>query len=81
MQLCCKRVPLSPDVDFDDFARRMDGVTGADIESLCKKAALLAIAEFQSGARVAPLKVLRGDFLAVLESERGNPKPLKNTAS
>src|SRR6202023_434045 len=45
LRLCCKRGPLSPDVDFDDFARRMDGVTGADIESLCKKAALLAIAE------------------------------------
>src|SRR5712672_2644830 len=55
MRLCCRRVPLAPDVDFDDFARRMDGVTGADIESLCKKAALVAIAEFQSGARVAPL--------------------------
>jgi transitional endoplasmic reticulum ATPase len=80
MKLCCKRVPLSPDVDFDDFARRMDGVTGADIESLCKKAALLAIAEFQSGARVTPLKVLRSDFLAVLESERGNPKSLNGAA-
>jgi transitional endoplasmic reticulum ATPase len=81
LRLCCKRVPLSPDVDFDDFARRMDGVTGADLESLCKKAALLAIAEFQSGARFAPLTVLRSDFLAVLESERGNPKPLKSSAS
>src|SRR5579872_3793269 len=80
MRLCCKRVPLSPDVEFDDFARLMDGVTGADIESLCKKAALLAIAEFQSGARVAPLKVLRSDFLAVLDSERGNPKPLNGAA-
>jgi transitional endoplasmic reticulum ATPase len=80
MSLCCKRVPLSPDVDFDEFARRMDGVTGADIESLCKKAALLAIAEFQSGARAAPLKVLRSDFLAVLDSERGNPKPLNGAA-
>jgi transitional endoplasmic reticulum ATPase len=80
MRLCCKRVPLSPDVDFDEFARRMDGVTGADIESLCKKAALLAIAEFQSGARVAPLKVMRSDFMAVLDSERGNPKPLNGAA-
>jgi transitional endoplasmic reticulum ATPase len=81
MRLCCKRVPLSPDVDFHDFARRMDGVTGADIESLCKKAALLAIAEFQSGARAKPLKVLRNDFLAVLASERGSPKPQQNAAN
>ena len=33
------------------LARRADGLTGADLESLCKKATLLAIAEFQRGAR------------------------------
>jgi transitional endoplasmic reticulum ATPase len=81
LRLCCRRVPLSPDVNFDEFASRIEGFTGADIESLCKKAALLAIAEFQSGARVAPLVVLRSDFLAVLDSERGSPKPLKSAAS
>jgi len=73
MRLCCRRVPLAPDVDFDDFAGRMEGLTGADIESLCKKATLLAIVEFQDGNRVAPFTVLRSDFLAVLESDRGNP--------
>lgn len=72
MRLCCRRVPLAPDVDFDDFAGRMEGFTGADIESLCKKATLLAIVEFQDGNRVAPFTVLRGDFLAVLESDRGS---------
>jgi transitional endoplasmic reticulum ATPase len=66
MRLCCGRVPLAPDVDFDDFADRMEGLTGADIESICKKATLLAIAEFQAGRRVAPFVVLRADFLAVL---------------
>jgi transitional endoplasmic reticulum ATPase len=77
MRLCCRRVPLSPEVDFDEFARCTEEFTGADIESLCKKATLLAIAEFQSGARVAPFVVLRSDFLAVLDSERGSPKTLK----
>src|SRR3982075_1136225 len=81
IRLCCRQVPLAADVDFDEFASRIEGFTGADIESLCKKAVLLAIAEFQSGARVAPLVVLRSDFLAVLESERGSPKPLKSAAS
>jgi transitional endoplasmic reticulum ATPase len=73
MRLCCGRVPLAPDVDFEDFAERMEGLTGADIESICKKATLLAIAEFQSGRRAAPLVVLRGDFLAVLEPDRAAP--------
>jgi transitional endoplasmic reticulum ATPase len=82
MKLCCRRVPLALDVDFADFALRMEGLTGADIESLCKKATLLAIAEFQNGARVAPFTVLRNDFLEVLDSDRGSPKQLKkNSAS
>ena len=57
MRLCCQRVPLPPDVDFDEFAGRMEGLTGADIESLCKKAALSAIVEFQEGTRVPPFVV------------------------
>ncbi len=76
MRLCCQRVPLSPDVDFDEFASCLEGSTGADIESLCKKATLLAIAELREGTRVPPFVVLRNDFLAVLESDRGNPKPV-----
>lgn len=78
MRLCCRRVPLAPDVDIEEFASRMEGFTGADIESLCKKATLSAIVEFQDGTRAAPLVVLRSDFLAVLESDRGNPKHLKS---
>jgi transitional endoplasmic reticulum ATPase len=77
MRLCCGRVPLAPDVDFEDFAERTEGRTGADIESICKKATLLAIAEFQGGRRAAPFVVLCGDFLAVLESDRGSANHLK----
>ena len=80
MRLCCGRVPLAPDVDFQDFAARMEGLTGADIESICKKATLLAIADFQAGTRAAPFVVLRADFLAVLESDRGSANHL-NTAN
>jgi len=79
MRLCCRRVPLAPDVDFEEFAGRMEGFTGADIESLCKKATLLAIAEFQEGTRIAPLVVLRSDFLAVIGPDRCSPQQLKVT--
>jgi transitional endoplasmic reticulum ATPase len=68
MRLCCRSVSVANDVDFDDFARRMDGFTGADIESLCKKATLSAVVEFQDKKRSAPFVVLKSDFLAVLES-------------
>jgi len=81
LRLCCKRVPLAPDIDFEEFAGRTEGLTGADIESLCKKATLLAIAEFQDGARAAPFVVLRNDFLKVLESDRGSHKQLNPESS
>ena len=71
MRLCCGRVPIASDVDFAAFAEGMEGSTGADIESLCKKAALLAIVEFRDHARM-PFAVRRSDFLAVLESDSGN---------
>ena len=78
IRLCCKRVPLASDIDFDDFAVRTEGFTGADIESLCKKATLNAIVEFQNGIRVKPFVVLRNDFMTVLESGRKNPEQLEN---
>ncbi len=78
-RLCCRRVPLATDVNFDEFAERMEGLTGADIESLCKKATLLAIGEFQSGTRVAPFKVMRNDFLGLIESDRFTSKRSEDT--
>jgi transitional endoplasmic reticulum ATPase len=74
IQLCCRQVPLSPDIDFKELAGRMEGLTGADIESLCKKATLSAIVEIQRGTRLAPFVITRGDFLAVLEADRSTPK-------
>jgi transitional endoplasmic reticulum ATPase len=82
MRLCCGRVPLAHDVDFEEFADRMEGFTGADIESLCKKATLQAIVEFQDGRRRAPFVVLRNDFLSILEPERsGSRQPKLTNAS
>jgi transitional endoplasmic reticulum ATPase len=69
IRLCLHKVPLAADFDFQEFAAGTEGFTGADVETLCKKATLSAIAEFQDGARGAPFVVLRSDFLAVLESD------------
>ena len=78
LRLCCRRVPLASDFDFVEFAGRMEGLTGADIESLCKKATLLAIAEFEDGTRPAPFTVLRNDFLAVIDSNGCSSEILEN---
>ncbi|HKF39931.1 MAG TPA: AAA family ATPase [Candidatus Acidoferrum sp.] len=77
LRLCCARMPLDRDVNFEELAGIMDGLTGADIESVCKKAALAAIVEFQHGIRPAPLAVMRNDFLAVLDADRSAPRPLR----
>ena len=80
LRLSLRRVPLSHDVDVGEFAAQLEGSTGADIESLCKKATLLAIAKVQDGARGAPFVVRRSDFQSVLDSHRGSAAPLKDAA-
>jgi transitional endoplasmic reticulum ATPase len=80
MRLCCQQVPVAPDIDFDNFAQQMEGFTGADVESLCKKATLSAIVDFQNGVRKAPFIVHRSDFEALLESYVQGTKQL-NQAS
>lgn len=77
LRICCHRVPLAADVDFEEFAGRMEGFTGADIESLCKKATLSAIAKFQDGMRLVPFVVTRRDFIAILESDSDNLRQWK----
>jgi transitional endoplasmic reticulum ATPase len=74
IRLCCRKVPLAADLDFDDLAERTEGFTGADIESWCKRAALRAIVEFQEGVRREPFLVSCSDFLNVLEPVRGDAK-------
>jgi transitional endoplasmic reticulum ATPase len=48
--------PLAPDVDLEELAERTEGMVGADIEGLCRQAAMLAIREFlgeEQGSRGA----------------------------
>jgi transitional endoplasmic reticulum ATPase len=80
LRLCSRRVPLAPDLDLDEFAAQLEGATGADVESLCKKATLLAIAKYQGGAQNAPFAVRRSDFQSVLDTHRGSGASLKDAA-
>jgi transitional endoplasmic reticulum ATPase len=81
LRLCSRRVPLTPDVDLDEFASRLDGATGADIESLCKKATLLAIAKYRDSGDAADFVVRQGDFQSVLDSHRGSPASLRDSTA
>ena len=61
-RLCCRQIPLAGDVDPDDLATRTEGLTGADIESLCKKATLAAIVDYRARASNGAFAVNRGHF-------------------
>jgi transitional endoplasmic reticulum ATPase len=67
VRLCCRQMPLATDVDIDALAVRAEGLTGADLESLCKKATLLAIAEFTRGSRGEQFVVRANDFDSILK--------------
>ncbi|HEY3162361.1 MAG TPA: CDC48 family AAA ATPase [Vicinamibacterales bacterium] len=41
--------PLAPDVDLEEYARRTDGFSGADLEKLLREAAMSALREFIEG--------------------------------
>jgi transitional endoplasmic reticulum ATPase len=81
LKLCCRRIPLAADVDIAELVSRMDEFTGADIESLCKKATLSAIAELENRPHGSPFVVRRSDFLAILDRDRGTPGPLKGASA
>jgi transitional endoplasmic reticulum ATPase len=68
-RLCCERVPLAADVDFAMLAGLTNGLTGADIESLCKKATLLAIDRLEPRASHTALVVGHREFLGALDNE------------
>jgi transitional endoplasmic reticulum ATPase len=71
VRLCCRQIPLAPDVTVAELAQRMDGLTGADIESVCKKATLLAIGDFERGLRGTTFTVSRADFETVITQAGG----------
>jgi len=79
VRLCCGRVPLAADVAIDELVRRTDGLTGADLESLCKKATLLAIADFQKAKTDAPFIVSRSDFEIVIVGADPRVRPGADT--
>ncbi len=65
-----KRLPLAPDIDFAELARRSEGLSGADITAVCRQAALEQIRTFiadKEHHRVSALLIMQRDLLAALE--------------
>ncbi|XP_061739613.1 spermatogenesis-associated protein 5-like protein 1 isoform X2 [Nerophis ophidion] len=45
LKVCTKSMPVGPDVCLEELAAKTDLYSGADLESLCKESALLALVE------------------------------------
>ncbi|OYT43213.1 MAG: hypothetical protein B6U88_01575 [Candidatus Aenigmarchaeota archaeon ex4484_56] len=43
LKIHTKKMPLSKDVNLEEIAKKTDGYSGADLEALCKEAAILAL--------------------------------------
>ncbi len=57
-----RNMPLAEDVDLHELAKRTEGYTGADIEAVCREAAMNAIRE-----GVDPIKVYKRHFEQALK--------------
>jgi len=63
-----RNMPLAKDVKLEDLAERTDGYSGADIESLCREAAMNAIRKNENAKKVTledfeeAFKVVRGSI-------------------
>ena len=68
--------PLDRDVDLEALARATDGLAGAEIESICRKASMLAIREFlefkrdKEGEDYSDFKISLKHFREVMEQEK-----------
>jgi transitional endoplasmic reticulum ATPase len=72
LRIHTRTMPLAPDVDLGWLAHATAGMVGADLDGLCRRAALLAIGDHleQAGAGVAApdaLRVSRRHFALVLQ--------------
>ncbi len=66
-----KNMPLSGGVDLEELVRLTEDCAGADIEALCREAAMLAIREaFDSGESIDSKEVTEKHFEAALKKVR-----------
>lgn len=65
-----KHMPLAPDVDFAELAKRSEGLSGADITAVCRQAALEQIRALIADKECHPVSTLhitQLDLLAALD--------------
>jgi len=81
--------PLAPDVDLKSLAGGTEGLVGADIESICRKASMAAIREFietcpqprsgKEGQDYADFAISNGHFQQALQEVRDTGNKIQDT--
>ena len=59
LEIFTKEMPIADDVDLKALAKSLEGFSGADIESLCREAAMLALRE-DMNTSIVKLKHFKG---------------------
>lgn len=80
----CRHRPLGGDVDLAALAADTEGMTGADLQSLCQRAAMLAIresVETSPGPQFPPFTLDRGHFAAALAAMAVAGTPFAHAAA
>ncbi|MCL4370339.1 MAG: CDC48 family AAA ATPase [Chloroflexi bacterium] len=73
LQVQLRKLPLEPDVDAEELASRSEGLTGADLEAVCQRAAIQEMRRFiscsQTGGRpeVDSFRITRRSLVDALE--------------
>ena len=65
LKIYTKNMPLADDVDFEELADMLEGYSGADIEALCREAAMIAL-----GDDFKPKPVRQEHFIKAMEIVR-----------
>lgn len=63
--------PLAQDVDLKQLAKETEGLTGSDIEAICREAALAAVRNFLGEKKdKKKLVITKSDFLTALKNQK-----------
>ena len=69
-----KKKPLAADLDFKKLVEQTDGYSGAEIESICNRAAMSAVRQYvdKKGKDVKTIKITQDDFQKAFEKVKSS---------
>jgi transitional endoplasmic reticulum ATPase len=82
-EVCLKGKPLAKGVRLTDLAQRTEGATGADIDSICRRAAFLAVRDFlatHADEDAASLRITDEKLRAAIRDIRGSNPSARDEA-